>query len=381
MKRVVLVICLLLMSVYVTGYTYEVEMKITDDNKVILKKTFEMNKEETTKLICGDSQCEYGETEIRNAISPYVNSDITDENTKMLEEISLNDNSVKVYHSYELGDIDDHVGPGHDKFDLLHSNFNYDLFTINGLNYKSNIIFTVEEGLVLGTFKVDLPYKMDSCNATKKDDKTHTYEWDLTSTNNINFIYKSSANTEIAGDKEYGKIKFNKYMFIALGVVGGLVVILAFVNIIKKDKNHTKQVESPVNTPVFNNEIFNERAAVSKPSDVTSDVDTFVPLDETKHEDKISNKFLDDSFADSAPQEEQPSEAVTISDQVIKTPIVEEKPTEEKPMEEPKIEEEIIEESVEVVEEEQPSEPIQNDMSALAFGGTPIEDKNINEIK
>jgi primase-polymerase (primpol)-like protein len=85
------------------------------------------------------------------------------------------------------------------------------------------------------------------------------------------------------------------------------------------------------------------------------------------HEDKISNKFLDDSFADSN----------AVSDEE-KIPIVTEKNEEPIIVESTTIEENDIPE----FEDSSSSELVDNsNMSSVAFGGAPIEDKNINEIK
>ena len=381
MKRVVLVLSLLVMSIFVSGYTYNVDMTITDDSKLYMNKTFKMEKAEITKAVCGPiEECEYDEFKVREAVSKYVNSDVTSEGVKKEDKVNITADTVEISYKYNLGDLDDYVGAGKEQFDLIYSNFNRDLFTIDGLKYKSNISFAIEDEMTSGTFTLKLPGKATSSNSQSKDDNTHTYKWNLKESPVISFVYKVDANKEIEGDKEYGKIKFNKYMFIGIGVVIGLIVILSFVNIIKKDKEkEVATVETPQeNTTVYNSEVFNERAAVTKPSDIAEGEDTFQRFDESQHEDKISNKFMDDSFAGTTtveemsvpeePKAEKVEEPMVISDSKI---------------EEPKVESvfENEEANTNKNEEEPSSPPIGNDMSSVAFGGAPIDDKNINEIE
>lgn len=372
MKRVVLVLSLLVMSLFVSGYTFESNLTIDSDNKGTLTKKYIMTKEDINRIVCdGAPECHESEDVIKSKMSNYYNLD------KLSKKITLKDNStitadkVELVFDYFLGDIDDHVGPAYDKLNIYSSDFTYDYFSINGLSYNSNIGYSnPEPGLVQNaTFTLRTPNKLDSSNASEKDDSSHIYIWDLIANPDIRFVYKAEANKEVAGGSEYGKIKFNNTMFIALGVVGGLVVILAFVNIIKKDANKPKQVIHKEDEPEFNQEIFNERAVVNKPSDMTYGVDTFEPLDASQHEDVISNKFLDDSFAGgyvpkdivpAEPKEEPKAEPIETNDIM---------PAEEH------------EETLGEVKEEEHDEPITNDMSSVAFGGTPIDDKNINEIK
>ena len=373
MKRVVLVLSLFVMSLFVSGYTFEADLTIDSNNKGTLTKKIVMTKEDINRIVCpGAEECNEPDDYVKAQMVNYINLDNITKKVAFKDKSTITSDKVEFIYEYDLGDIDDHVGPAYDKLSIFSSNFSLDFFSINGLNYKSNLEYKEQDypNVQSATFILKVPNRLDSSNATVKDDKSHVYTWDLISQPSIDFVYKANANSEVAGDKEYGKIKLNKTMFIALGVVGGLVVILAFVNIIKKDKGQQKQVTQPENQPVFNQEIFNERATISKPSDMPEENDAFVPLDASQHEDVISNKFLDDSFAGGyVPKEEKP----------IETPV-------EEPKAEPLENNDImpVEEHEEVlgeVQEETPEEPIQSDMSSVAFGGTPIDDKNINEIK
>lgn len=378
MKRVVLVLSLLMMSLFVSGYTFEAEMTIKDDNKVSFKKTFTFAQDEVKAKACGEnSDCILDDQTVRSGLVDFMSLDKT--NAKVAaENVSVqNSDKITITYNYDLGDIDDYVGPGYDKFDLYSSNFSFNLFKINGYDYKSNIFFEKEDpSITSAKFKLIVPKKLDNTTGKLTNKDNNTYEWDLNITPETEFIYKANANKEVTGDKDYGKIKVNKYMMIAAGVIGGLIVILAFVNIIKKDKSLQQTEVVQEEKPVFNSEIFNERASVSKPSEMVNNEDTFVPLDESQHEDVISHTFLDASFAgDRTPEVQEPVEEPSAEPVVLSENKIDEAPAEEKPVEETPVEEEPNN------DDNSHDEPIQNDMSSLAFGGTPIDDKNINEIK
>jgi len=352
------------MSFFVSGYTFNVDMKIDQDNNVTFSKSIKMEKDEIVKNICGDQLCDYSEDDVRSLANKYTFLDKYDKSTDLKEKTDITTSSIFIQYDYKLNKIDDHVGPGYNQFDIYNTDFSYDMFTIDGFNYKSNFEYKEKEQITDGTFKLSVPNKLDSENSTSKDN--NNYEWDLILSPNISFVYKTTGNKEITGDKDYGKIKQDKFIFIGIGVVAGILVILFFVNILKKDK--TLAAPEPKEEPktIYNSELFNENASNTKPVDKTEETNTFVPLDESKHEDVISNKFMDTSFIGSV----QDNNIVDTSTEEAKNDnIVEEKSEEESK----------IEENQEIKPEVKNSE-IQ-DVSSLAFGGTPIEDKNVNEIK
>ena len=119
-----LVLSLLMMSLFVSGYTFEAEMTIKDDNKVSFKKTFTFAQDEVKAKVCGDnSDCNLDDQAVRSGLVDFMSLDKT--NAKVAaENVSVqNSDKITITYNYDLGDIDDYVGPGYDKFDLYSSKF------------------------------------------------------------------------------------------------------------------------------------------------------------------------------------------------------------------------------------------------------------------
>ena len=362
MKKIICVVTLLVLSIFVSGYTFDVEMTINEDRTVELKKELVVTDEEI-KSRCRSNSCELGDQEyyeIKNSLS------FNDSNYKNMENYSTNTEGNKTVVIITYRDLDDCVGPAHEKLGLFTSNYKYEIFKMSGTKYVSNLTNNSVEGLTEGTFTLNIPYELESSNATTHNNKTYT--WDLTSEKNIKFEFKTEI--EAAGKDEFNKIKMNQTIMIGGGIVASLIVIILFINIIKKSRKEENQkaIENSSVDKFEQNDIFNANANLVKPVETIENPVNVMTEEEIKnHEDIISNKFLDESFADpnAAPEED-------------KIPIV----TEKKEEPEPVIETVVEEENIPEFDNSSTPEPIDNsNMSSVAFGGTPIEDKNINEIK
>ena len=362
MKKIINVISLLILSVFVSGYTFNVEMTINEDRSVEFKKELIITDEEI-KSKCVSNTCTQGDpeyTEIKNKLS------FNDSNYQNIDTYNISTENDKTIVTINYKDLDDCVGPAYDKLGIFKSNYKYELLKMSGSKYVSNLSNNVIDGLTEGTFKLKVPYELENINGKKVDDKTYT--WDLTKDKNIKFEFKTEI--ESTGKEEYNKIKMNQTIMIGGGIVVALIVIILFINIIRKSTKEDikKEIENSSVDKFEQNDIFNANANLVKPVESIENPINVMTEDEIKnHEDKISNKFLDDSFAD-------PN---AVSDEE-KLPIVTEKKEEPIAVESTTIEEDDIPE----FEDSSSNELVDNsNMSSVAFGGAPIEDKNINEIK
>ena len=370
MKRVINIMCLLVLTLFVSGYTYNVEMTISDNNSIVIKKDITKTEEDVKKL-CPNQTCEVGSMEYFDA---YNKTKFKDENYDSIVNYELEDNEEngvsKTKIVATMGDIDDNVGPAQKKFNLINTNFKTNLLKMDGLTYVSNIEFNPLEGFTEGTFELIVPTPLFNSNATTKDDANKTYTWDLTKVKSIEFEYKTS-NIEVAGEKEYNIIEMNKYLTIGAGVVGGIIVLILILNIFKKIKKEPIQDNTEENNKFAVNDVFNSNANITTPvSNANEIAQQPITLEQPEnHQDIISNKFLDASFAGNATPEVTPEPTPVVSSESSDTL-------------DGSIDVIPIEDSVDLsATTRKDDNNTISDMSSVAFGGTPIDDKNINEIK
>jgi hypothetical protein len=374
MKRVANILCLLVLTIFVSGYTYDIEMTISNDNKIRMDKTYTKTNEDVTKY-CENPACEYGSEEYYQAYQKVNFKESNQTLVEYSEEGSENEGNTSVKILVNFGDIDDHVGTVYNRLNLISTDYKDLLFKMSGTTYVSNMEFKGPEGLTSGKFVLHTPSPLLTSNATEKNDDNNTYTWDLTKETKIDFEYKSAKAVVESDESIYKKLNANKYIMIGLGVVVSIVVIIVFINMIKKDRKveeEKAQATVEENAKFEVNNIFNSNANVSAPVSITQEpVQSPIELEQPEnHQDVISNKFLDDSFA-GTPTIEEPSAPETPVQPIDSTPVE----TEVLPDVQPESQSDVqpVEETLEA--------PAQPDMTSVAFGGTPIDNKNINEIK
>ena len=374
MKRVLNVVFILILTIFVSGYKYDIEVEVKDNKNVNMKETMEFSKTDLNTLICSNSEeCELTEDLVKQSIkSFYYNKN---KNTGLVDNdfnITFDQATSTANYSsiYKFNDIDDMVGSINETFNLYNMDFAHKLFTVNGKKYSFNTKYKSDINAD-ATLKLILPVEGENSNADEKSADNKTFKWNLRDNMDFDIKFELAVPVDTSIDDDYKKVHLSKYVFIGLAALVALIAILSFVNIIKNEKkNEAKRIkeQSEESAKFAVNDVFNANANNSVPISMTNE---FLqnPADLEKpenHQDVISNKFLDESFA--GPTIEEPPKTME-SEAVQPAPTPEVQPSE--PV--------ISNENIASVEPTNNSN--QSDMSSVAFGGAPVGDKNINEIK
>ena len=383
MKKIINVIFLILLTTFVSGYKYDVEITVDENDNVSMTETatFE-NQNDLFVIACpvGDvDECSFSEPIIKSNILSFIG-----EKNKNLDKIKYNTEvnftnetyPISYTVKYELGDIDDNTGSSIHTFNLYEMDFDDKLFSAEGLTYKLNFKFkTVDPSFTNGTVTLNIPTEFSRQNGDVNLAKSTS--WSLKNDRKFNAEFKLNSSIENAGEEEFNRIANNKTYFIIGGIVACFLVIIFFVNIFKKcKKEEIKQAQENHVDKFEINDVFNSNANTPLPTAevVQNPVNVMTEEEIKNHEDIISNKFLDSSFAGTTVEEmsgeppKMPEPAPVVGE------IKEEEPRETEVFEE-------LDNDVDLVNEKREDSYDNSNMSSLAFGGTPLDNKNINEIK
>ena len=369
MKKILSVVFILLLSVFVSGYKLETTLTINDDKSAKYVKTLEASEEEITSKC--SIPCEKGDQEyVTIQQTLFANTDVNHKDLINYNVNSSTTNGLLKTFTRNINHIDDLAGTSKSNFDLYSSDYRINMLKLSGMNYVSNIYLNDNDNEIKsGKFILDTSFEVRNSNYTNREG--NKYIWDLSSPRRIQFEIVPPTETTVSSD--FKSVEITKTITLIGGVAVGLVVLIIFINIIRKSapKEVQEQIEDNSLNKFAVNDVFNSNANMAKPIEGYEVTQNVMTQEEIKnHEDVISNKFLDDSFAgttveemaDEAAREEQINSSAS-------APIIEENVVKNEP-------------SIPEIEEEKPTETVENsNMSSVAFGGTPIDNKNINEIK
>ena len=371
MKRIYGVLLMMLLSIFVSGYSYDIEVTVDDNREVTLKEKVSIPEEEFNYVICGDVNaymCDKSSQKVHNKLEEIFSKNKNLDKVKYDFNIKYNNGDSEASYTcvYKLGDIESNVGGQKDAIYLYDLDFKYKLFTVSGSYYYFNGRYDPKDHKdVYTTVTLNLPVK-SSALADDIKNNGKTLVWKFDSMKDMSASFKLESKVKDNSDADFKKIQFGQTIVFGGGIVLIFIVFIVFINISKKaKKEEIQQIQDNTLNKFEENEIFNSNANFTRPIEKNEAPINVMTEEEIKnHEDVISNKFLDTSFASDVVEE--PAKEVKEENKLEKLPIEDE--------------------FVEIEEEKNEENSVQNDTydsnaSSLAFGSAPIGDKNINEIK
>ena len=372
MKRVINVLCILILTIFVSGYKYDLEVSVKEDKRVKILEEMEFNQSELNSLVCfTPDACDLNEDNVKSGVTSFYtkkNKNTTKVDGKFEIKYNQETSSAKYTATYLFNDIDDIVGSINDTFNLYNMDFSHKIFTINGRNYSFNTKYKSDVNAA-SKLTLILPVRGEQSNADEKSEDGKTLTWNLKDNKKLEVKFELASNVELVGGDQYNRIENNKFITIGIGVVAGIVALIVLLNIFKRLKKTPVQQNDVENQKFDVNSVFNSNANITTPVSLANQEQSIQLEKNENHHDVISNKFLDDSFAEDITSVDESNVSSPVS-----SPVVDEQVQE-------LIDVHQTEETTEIEEQSTPTVVDNNpDMSSVAFGGTPIEDKNINEI-